>query len=210
MAVVCRFQHRSTVACEFPGATDRKRCCTSGGTACSRLHVQSCILAALVSRRPTYRLERRHYQSRTRVRAGRRICRIVASRGSEVARKQWRRASDAGLPQHGRPRCTRLFACEGARRSRARHHDRHSASRHGLRALCARKKYAPDAAGMRLRAPARRECGTVEFICFASQHDNLVVPRDSQVLACAEAVWFEKIGHLAMTASDEVLTKLWR
>ena len=48
----------------------------------------------------------------------------------------------------------------------------------------------------------------VEFICFASQHDNLVVPRDSQVLACAEAVWFEKIGHLAMTASDEVLTKL--
>ena len=48
----------------------------------------------------------------------------------------------------------------------------------------------------------------VEFICFASQHDNLVVPRDSQVLACAEAVWFEKIGHLAMSASDEVLTKL--
>ena len=48
----------------------------------------------------------------------------------------------------------------------------------------------------------------VEFICFASQHDNLVVPRDSQVLACAEAVWFEKIGHLAMSASDEVLAKL--
>ena len=48
----------------------------------------------------------------------------------------------------------------------------------------------------------------IEFICFASQHDNLVVPRDSQVLACAEAVWFEKIGHLATTASDEVLTKL--
>jgi pimeloyl-ACP methyl ester carboxylesterase len=48
----------------------------------------------------------------------------------------------------------------------------------------------------------------VEFICFASQHDNLVVPRDSQVLACAEAIWFEKIGHLAMTASDEVLAKL--
>ena len=48
----------------------------------------------------------------------------------------------------------------------------------------------------------------VEFICFASQHDNLVVPRDSQVLACAEAIWFEKIGHLAMSASDEVLTKL--
>lgn len=48
----------------------------------------------------------------------------------------------------------------------------------------------------------------VEFVCFASQHDNLVVPRDSQVLACAEAVWFEKIGHLAMMASDAVLTKL--
>ncbi len=48
----------------------------------------------------------------------------------------------------------------------------------------------------------------VEFICFASQHDNLVVPRDSQVLACAEAIWFEKIGHLAMTASDEVMAKL--
>ena len=48
----------------------------------------------------------------------------------------------------------------------------------------------------------------VEFVCFASQHDNLVVPRDSQVLAGAEAVWFEKIGHLAMTASDEVLVKL--
>jgi predicted alpha/beta hydrolase family esterase len=48
----------------------------------------------------------------------------------------------------------------------------------------------------------------VEFICFASQHDNLVVPRDSQVLACAEAIWFEKIGHLAMTASDKVLMRL--
>jgi hypothetical protein len=48
----------------------------------------------------------------------------------------------------------------------------------------------------------------VEFICFASQHDNLVVPRGSQVLAGAEAVWFEKIGHLAMSASDEVLAKL--
>ena len=48
----------------------------------------------------------------------------------------------------------------------------------------------------------------VDFICFASRHDNLIVPRDSQVLACAEAVWFEKIGHLAMSASDEVLAKL--
>jgi predicted alpha/beta hydrolase family esterase len=48
----------------------------------------------------------------------------------------------------------------------------------------------------------------VEFVCFASQHDNLIVPREAQVLAGAEAVWFEKIGHLAMTASDEVLEKL--
>jgi hypothetical protein len=48
----------------------------------------------------------------------------------------------------------------------------------------------------------------VEFVCFASQHDNLVVPRDGQILACAEAVWFERIGHLAMTDSDEVLKKL--
>ncbi|MGE5160678.1 MAG: esterase/lipase family protein [Betaproteobacteria bacterium] len=48
----------------------------------------------------------------------------------------------------------------------------------------------------------------VEFVCFASQHDNLIVPRDNQVLACAEAVWFEKIGHLAMTASDAVLEKV--
>ena len=48
----------------------------------------------------------------------------------------------------------------------------------------------------------------VEFICFASQHDNLIIPRDSQVLACAEAVWFEKIGHLAMTTHSEVLARL--
>ena len=48
----------------------------------------------------------------------------------------------------------------------------------------------------------------VEFVCFASQHDNLVVPRDGQILACAEAVWFECIGHLAMTDNDQVLKKL--
>jgi predicted alpha/beta hydrolase family esterase len=48
----------------------------------------------------------------------------------------------------------------------------------------------------------------VEFVCFASQHDNLVVPRDNQILACAEAVWFERIGHLAMTDNDQVLKKL--
>jgi predicted alpha/beta hydrolase family esterase len=48
----------------------------------------------------------------------------------------------------------------------------------------------------------------VEFVCFASQHDNLIVPRDNQVLAGVEAVWFEKTGHLAMTASDAVLKKV--
>lgn len=48
----------------------------------------------------------------------------------------------------------------------------------------------------------------VDFVCFASQHDNLIVPRDNQILGCAEAVWFEKTGHLAMTASDEVLKKV--
>jgi hypothetical protein len=48
----------------------------------------------------------------------------------------------------------------------------------------------------------------VEFVCFASQHDNLVVPRDGQILACAEAVWFERIGHLAMTDNNQVLKKL--
>jgi triacylglycerol esterase/lipase EstA (alpha/beta hydrolase family) len=48
----------------------------------------------------------------------------------------------------------------------------------------------------------------VDFVCFASQHDNLIVPRDNQILDCVEAVWFEGIGHLAMLASDEVLKKL--
>ena len=36
----------------------------------------------------------------------------------------------------------------------------------------------------------------------------MIVPRDGQVLECAEAVWFERIGHLAMTDNDEVLAKL--
>jgi predicted alpha/beta hydrolase family esterase len=48
----------------------------------------------------------------------------------------------------------------------------------------------------------------VEFVCFASQHDNLIVPRDNQILACAEAVWFERIGHLAMTDHDSVRARL--
>lgn len=53
-----------------------------------------------------------------------------------------------------------------------------------------------------------RSAEPVEFVCFASQHDNLIVPRDAQVLACAEAVWFERIGHLAMTGSAAVLRRL--
>jgi predicted alpha/beta hydrolase family esterase len=48
----------------------------------------------------------------------------------------------------------------------------------------------------------------VEFICFASHHDNMIVPRDGQILDSAEAVWFERIGHLAMTDNDEVRAKL--
>ena len=48
----------------------------------------------------------------------------------------------------------------------------------------------------------------VEFVCFASQHDNMIVPRQSQILNGAEAVWFEKIGHLAMTANGAVLARL--
>jgi len=48
----------------------------------------------------------------------------------------------------------------------------------------------------------------VGFVCFASQHDNLIVPRDGQILACAEAIWFERIGHLSMTDNDQVLAKL--
>ncbi|MGH6624663.1 MAG: lipase family alpha/beta hydrolase [Burkholderiaceae bacterium] len=48
----------------------------------------------------------------------------------------------------------------------------------------------------------------VEFVCFASRDDNLIVPREAQALACAEVIWFDRIGHLAMTASDLVLTKL--
>jgi len=53
-----------------------------------------------------------------------------------------------------------------------------------------------------------RSAEPVEFVCFASQHDNLIVPRDAQVLACTEAIWFERIGHLAMTGSDAVLRRL--
>jgi hypothetical protein len=53
-----------------------------------------------------------------------------------------------------------------------------------------------------------RDDEPVEFVCFASQHDNLIVPRDNQILGCAEAIWFERIGHLAMTANADVLKKV--
>jgi predicted alpha/beta hydrolase family esterase len=53
-----------------------------------------------------------------------------------------------------------------------------------------------------------RDDEPVDFVCFASQHDNLIVPRNNQILGCAEPVWFEQVGHLAMLASDEVLGKL--
>ena len=53
-----------------------------------------------------------------------------------------------------------------------------------------------------------KHTAAVDIICFASQHDNLIVPRDSQILEGAEAVWFEKIGHLAMTANAAVLARL--
>jgi len=48
----------------------------------------------------------------------------------------------------------------------------------------------------------------VEFVCFASRDDNLIVPREAQGLACAEVIWFERIGHLAMTANTQVLRTL--
>jgi pimeloyl-ACP methyl ester carboxylesterase len=48
----------------------------------------------------------------------------------------------------------------------------------------------------------------LDFICFASQHDNLIVPRDHQVLPGLEAVWFERIGHLTMTGDRQVLERL--
>jgi len=45
----------------------------------------------------------------------------------------------------------------------------------------------------------------LEFVCIASQHDNLIVPRDNQVLPGVEAFWFERIGHLSMTDDPAVL-----
>jgi triacylglycerol lipase len=105
-----------------------------------------------------------------------------------------------------------------AARSYLRRHGHHSVQRvvtintphHGT--VFAILGHGPNARQMRNACEFVRQLAQdeepVEFVCFASQHDNLIVPRDNQVLACAEAVWFEKIGHLAMTASGAVLNKL--
>jgi predicted alpha/beta hydrolase family esterase len=53
-----------------------------------------------------------------------------------------------------------------------------------------------------------RDPEPLEFICIASQHDNLIVPRDHQVLPGVEAIWFERIGHLSMTDHPAVLAKV--
>jgi len=53
-----------------------------------------------------------------------------------------------------------------------------------------------------------RDPEPLDFVCFASQHDNLIVPRDNQVLPGLEAVWFERIGHLTMTDDRQVLARL--
>jgi triacylglycerol lipase len=105
-----------------------------------------------------------------------------------------------------------------ATRSYLRSHGHHAVGRvitidtphHGT--IFAPLGHGHNAVQMRAASDFVRELATdpepIEFVCFASQHDNLVVPRDSQILECAEAVWFERIGHLAMTTSDEVLRKL--
>jgi triacylglycerol lipase len=105
-----------------------------------------------------------------------------------------------------------------AARTYLRRHGHHAVQRvvtidtphHGT--LFATLGHGPNARQMR-RACAfvqdlARDDEPVDFVCFASQHDNLIVPRNNQILGCAEAVWFEEIGHLAMLASGEVLEKL--
>ena len=103
-------------------------------------------------------------------------------------------------------------------RSYLRRHGHHSVQRvvtidtphHGT--VFATLGHGPNARQMRnacefVRGLARDD-EPVDFVCFASQHDNLIVPRDNQILGCAEAVWFEEIGHLAMTAHPDVLKKV--
>lgn len=53
-----------------------------------------------------------------------------------------------------------------------------------------------------------RDPEPLEFVCIASQHDNLIVPRNNQLLPGVEAVWFERIGHLSMTDDPAVLRKV--
>jgi predicted alpha/beta hydrolase family esterase len=105
-----------------------------------------------------------------------------------------------------------------AARSYLRRHGHHSVQRvvtintphHGT--VFATLGHGPSARQMRNACEFVRQLAQddepVEFVCFASQHDNLIVPRDNQVLVGAEAVWFEKIGHLAMTANEAVLKQL--
>lgn len=105
-----------------------------------------------------------------------------------------------------------------AARTYLRHHGHHAVQRvvtidtphHGT--VFATLGHGPNARQMRNASEFVRKLAEadepVEFVCFASQHDNLIVPRDNQVLAGAEAVWFEKIGHLAMTANEAVLEKV--
>ncbi|MGZ8981357.1 MAG: esterase/lipase family protein [Burkholderiaceae bacterium] len=105
-----------------------------------------------------------------------------------------------------------------AARTYLRRHGQHSVQRvvtidtphHGT--LFATLGHGSNARQMRNACEFVRKLGlddeAVDFVCFASQHDNLIVPRNNQILGCAEAVWFEQIGHLAMLASDEVLEKL--
>jgi predicted alpha/beta hydrolase family esterase len=105
-----------------------------------------------------------------------------------------------------------------AARTYLRRHGHHSVQRvvtidtphHGT--LFATLGHGPNARQMRNAVAFVRDLARdgepVDFVCFASQHDNLIVPRNNQVLVGAEAVWFEEIGHLAMLASDEVLAKL--
>jgi hypothetical protein len=58
-----------------------------------------------------------------------------------------------------------------------------------------------------LRSLSRHKAPT-ELVCLAARHDNLIIPRRNQVLERTENVWFEKIGHLSMVASEAVLEKV--
>ena len=186
MALVRRVQHRSALARELSRAADRHRRCKARSAARSRLHVQPRDLAALaivtdcrsdwnvatVNLEPVYAPVERLRRA------------VHASSGKGCAPSAAPNTITLVCHSMGGLRRTRLSAGERSRGGRARRHDRHSAPRNHLRPLCARRQYAADATGVRVRALAWPESDEpVEFICFASQHDNLIVPRDSQVLA---------------------------